>query len=60
MVQVPEFEHLLHEDNLIIIKFWFFISKEEQKKRFDSRLNNPLKQWKFSPVDLKGQDLWDQ
>ena len=60
MVQVPEFEHLLHEDNLIIIKFWFSISKEEQKKRFDSRLNNPLKQWKFSPVDLKGQDLWDQ
>ena len=49
MVQVPEFEHLLHEDNLIIIKFWFSISKEEQKKRFDSRLNNPLKQWKFSP-----------
>jgi polyphosphate kinase 2 (PPK2 family) len=41
MVQVPEFEHLLHEDNLIIIKFWFSISKEEQKKRFDSRLNNP-------------------
>ena len=60
MVQVPEFEHLLHEDNLIIIKFLFSISKEEQKKRFDSRLNNPLKQWKFSPVDLKGQDLWDQ
>ena len=60
MVQVPEFEYLLHEDNLIIIKFWFSISKEEQKKRFDSRLNNPLKQWKFSPVDLKGQDLWDQ
>ena len=60
MVQVPEFEHLLYEDNLIIIKFWFSISKEEQKKRFDSRLNNPLKQWKFSPVDLKGQDLWDQ
>ena len=60
MVQVPEFEHLLHEDNLIIIKFWFSISKEEQKKRFDSRLNNPLKQWKFSPVDLKGQDLLDQ
>jgi polyphosphate kinase 2 (PPK2 family) len=41
MVQVPEFEYLLHEDNLIIIKFWFSISKEEQKKRFDSRLNNP-------------------
>lgn len=60
MVQVPEFEHLLYEDNLKIIKFWFSISKEEQKKRFDSRLNNPLKRWKFSPVDMKGQDLWDK
>jgi len=60
IVQVPEFEHLLYEDNLIIIKFWFSISKEEQKKRFDARLNNPLKKWKFSPVDMKGQSLWDE
>lgn len=60
IVQVPEFEHLLYEDNLKIIKFWFSISKEEQKKRFDSRLANPLKRWKFSPVDMKGQELWDK
>lgn len=60
MVQAPEFEHLLYEDNLKIIKFWFSISKEEQKKRFDDRLSNPLKQWKFSPVDVKGQELWDK
>ncbi len=60
MVQVPEFEHLLYEDNLKIIKFWFSISKEEQKKRFDARLSNPLKRWKFSPVDMKGQELWDR
>lgn len=59
LMQVPEFEHLLYEDNLKIIKFWFSISKEEQKTRFDSRLNNPLKRWKFSPVDMKGQALWD-
>ncbi len=58
--QVPEFEHLLYEDNVKIIKFWFSISKEEQKQRFDDRLNNPLKRWKFSPVDMKGQELWDQ
>jgi polyphosphate kinase 2 len=58
MMQVPEFEHLLYEDHLKIIKFWFSISKEEQKKRFDSRLQNPLKGWKFSPVDQKGQSLW--
>ena len=43
MVQVPEFEHMLYEDGVIIIKFWFSISKEEQKKRFKSRLKNPLK-----------------
>ena len=60
MVQVPGFEHMLYEDGVILIKFWFSISKEEQKKRFDSRLQNPLKIWKFSPVDMKGQDLWDK
>jgi polyphosphate kinase 2 len=60
IVQVPEFEHLLYEDNLKIIKFWFSISKDEQKKRFDDRLNNPLKHWKFSPVDMEGQNLWDK
>jgi polyphosphate kinase 2 len=58
MMQVPEFEHLLYEDNVKIIKFWFSISKEEQKRRFDSRMENPLKRWKFSPVDMKGQELW--
>ena len=60
IVQVPEFEHMLYEDGVILIKFWFSISKEEQKRRFDSRLENPLKQWKFSPVDVKGQELWDK
>ena len=60
MVQVPEFEHMLYEDGVIIIKFWFSISKEEQKKRFKSRLKNPLKQWKFSTVDKEGQKRWDK
>ena len=60
MVQVPEFEHMLYEDGVIIIKFWFSISKEEQEKRFNSRLKNPLKQWKFSPVDKEGQIRWDK
>lgn len=60
IVQVPEFEHLLYEDNLIMIKFWFSISKDEQQERFESRLQNPLKQWKYSPVDMKGQELWDR
>ncbi|MBT8297154.1 MAG: polyphosphate kinase 2 [Maribacter sp.] len=60
IVQVPEFEHMLYEDGVIIIKFWFSISKEVQNKRFNARLNNPLKEWKFSPVDKMGQVLWDK
>ena len=60
MVQVPEFEHMLYESGVVIIKLWFSVSKTEQKKRFDERLNNPLKRWKFSPVDQKGQDLWEK
>lgn len=59
MMQLPEFEHMLYEDGVIIIKFWLSISKEEQLKRFDARMDNPLKRWKFSPVDKKGQELWD-
>lgn len=60
MVQVPEFEHMLYEDGLILIKFWISISKEEQLSRFNARLETPLKRWKFSPVDKKGQELWDR
>ena len=57
--QVPEFEHMLYEDGVTIIKFWFSISKEEQAKRFEERRQDPLKQWKLSPVDDKAQELWD-
>jgi len=59
MQQVPEFEHMLYEDGITIIKFWFSISKEEQLRRFQARKTNPLKQWKLSPIDGKAQDLWD-
>jgi polyphosphate kinase 2 len=60
MVQVPEFEHMLYEDGVILIKFWFSITKQEQLDRFNARLETPLKRWKFSPVDRKGQELWDK
>ena len=60
LVQVPEFEHMLYEDGVVIIKFWLSISKEEQLRRFNARNDNPLKRWKFSPVDKKGQELWDK
>ena len=59
MVQVPEFEHMLYEDGAVLIKFWISISKTEQLARFNSRLSTPLKRWKFSPVDKRGQELWD-
>ena len=60
MRQVPEFEAMLYEDGLELVKFWFSISKTEQEKRFRSRRRNPLKQWKVSPVDEKAQKLWDK
>lgn len=60
MQQVPEFEHMLHEEGVTIIKFWFSISKHEQQRRFEARQNNPLKQWKVSPIDMKAQEKWDQ
>lgn len=57
--QVPEFEQMLVEDGVDVVKFWFSISKEVQAARFESRRNNPLKQWKLSPIDERGQELWD-
>ncbi len=57
--QVPEFEHMLYEDDLELVKFWFSISKEVQHERFESRRADPLKQWKISPVDDKAQERWD-
>lgn len=59
MLQLPEFEHMLYEDGVIIVKFWLSITKDEQLKRFNARMGNPLKHWKFSPVDKKGQEYWD-
>jgi len=59
MQQVPEFEHMLFEDGIILVKFWFSISRDVQAARFESRSNNPLKQWKLSPLDGKAQELWD-
>ena len=60
LLQVPEFEHMMYEDGVIIIKFWLSITKDEQAKRFAARKENPLKRWKFSPVDKQGQILWDK
>ena len=60
MLEVPEIEHSLVNDGIILIKFWFSITKETQEKRFKERLTNPLKRWKLSPVDKKAQEMWDK
>ena len=60
LMQVPEFEQMLTEEGVHIIKFWFSIKKEVQLERFNSRKTDPLKLWKISPVDEKSQGLWDR
>ena len=59
MNQVNDFEKMLIDDGVILLKLWFSISKEEQRTRFVNRLSNPLKTWKFSNVDMEGQKRWD-
>jgi polyphosphate kinase 2 len=58
--QVPEFERNLVRSGLFLIKFWFSVSKDEQRRRFNDRESHPLKQWKLSPVDKASLDKWDQ
>ncbi|MEN9373356.1 MAG: polyphosphate kinase 2 [Pseudomonadota bacterium] len=59
MRQTPEFERHLVRSGVHLIKFWFSVSQEEQRRRFKERENHPLKQWKLSPVDLASLDMWD-
>ena len=56
--QVNDFEKMLIDDGIILIKLWFSITKDEQRNRFIKRLSNPLKTWKFSKVDMEGQKRW--
>ena len=56
--QVPEFEKMLVDDGIRLIKFWFSIDIEEQKRRLINRQVNPLKQWKISTVDMQAQQKW--
>jgi len=55
----PEFEAMLVNDGMTLLKFWFSITAEEQIRRLEARRNNPLKQWKLTPLDLQAQDRWD-
>jgi PPK2 family polyphosphate:nucleotide phosphotransferase len=58
--QINEFEEMLYENGTIILKFFLHISKEEQKKRLLERINDPAKNWKMNPADLKERALWDK
>ena len=57
--QVPEFERQLVRSGVRVFKFWFSVSRAEQRRRFKERRAHPLKQWKLSPVDMASLDKWD-
>ena len=58
--EVPQFEQMLVNAGITLIKFYFSVSKDEQAKRFKERATNPLKQFKLSPIDQQSQELWDK
>lgn len=58
--EVPEFEKMLVNSGIILIKFYFSVSKVEQRRRFEKRKVDPLKQYKLTPVDEKSQKLWNE
>jgi polyphosphate kinase 2 len=57
--QVPQFERMMVNSGVRLFKYWFSVSREEQKRRFISRRDDPLKHWKLSPIDIKSLDMWD-
>ncbi len=54
----PEFEKMLIRSGIIVVKYWFSVSNEEQEKRFLGRIENPIKRWKISPMDLESRNRW--
>ncbi len=54
----PEFERMLIRSDIRLIKYWFSVSEAEQERRFKSRLADPTRRWKLSPMDLKSRELW--
>ena len=60
MRQCPEFERNLVRSGIHLIKFWFSVSRKEQRRRFKERQIHPLKQWKLSPIDTASLDKWDE
>lgn len=58
MREAPQFERMLTDSGVILIKFWLHVSAEEQEKRFQDRACDPRKRWKLSPIDLRARELW--
>jgi polyphosphate kinase len=56
--QCPAFERMLIDDGIVLVKYWFSVSDEEQERRFQARLGDPLKRWKLSSMDLEGRSRW--
>lgn len=56
---VPEFEKMLVRSGIVLLKYWFSITDDEQALRFQGRINDPLKQWKLSPMDLESRRRWE-
>jgi polyphosphate kinase len=57
---VPEFERMLVRSGIILVKYWFSITDEEQNMRFLMRIHDPMKQWKLSPMDLESRRRWEE
>jgi polyphosphate kinase 2 len=57
---VPEFERMLVRSGIVLIKYWFSITDDEQHLRFQMRIHDPVKQWKLSPMDLESRRRWEQ
>ena len=58
MRSCPEFERMLVRSGIILIKYWFSVSDEEQERRFQARITDPMRRWKLSPMDLKSRERW--
>jgi polyphosphate kinase len=58
MQTCPEFERMLVRSGIILLKYWFSVSDDEQERRFQSRTTDPMRRWKLSPMDLESRDRW--
>lgn len=58
LLQCPLFEKMLIDSGIVLIKYWFSVSDEEQEKRFQDRMNDPTKRWKLSPMDMESRKHW--